>query len=62
MLTLEQEVAELGRLLVGKTVARIWRHRPSELVLEFVDGTRLFIDHKTDSLEISVTGADDRSP
>ena len=58
----EQQVAELKRLLVGKTVAHIRRHRKSELLLEFTDHSRLFVNIGDNGLEFSVTGTEDENP
>ena len=55
-MTLEDEAKRLNELLVSERVARIWRHRTSELVIEFESGTRLFVDSTSDrELEFSVT-------
>ena len=43
-------------MLVGKVVAKVLRAREKEVCVEFTDGTRLFIDHKTDNVELSITG------
>jgi hypothetical protein len=55
-MTLEEEAEGLQRLLEGKTVRKIWRHRLKELAVEFDDGTRLFVDMFDDRLDFSVTG------
>ncbi len=57
MMSLTEEQAALERLLSGRTVAKIFRHRERELVLEFSDGARLIVDAQT-PLELSVTGDD----
>jgi hypothetical protein len=57
MLTLEEEAAELNRLLAGKIVKRIHRQRSTELAIEFMDQTRLFVDWKTTEIEMSVAGS-----
>lgn len=47
-------VRRLGALTAGLTVARVLRADEHELVIEFADGTRLFV--RADAgLEISVT-------
>jgi hypothetical protein len=56
---LEEEAAAVTRLLAGKVVRIIRRHRDAELLVEFTDGARLFIDGKLDGLELSVTGVQD---
>lgn len=53
---LELEARKIGDLLRGKTLKEAKRHRPTELVLEFDDGTRLYVDKKDDGLEFSITG------
>lgn len=56
-MTLENEAQRLTELLSGKAVTKVWRHRNSELAIEFMDGTRLFIDGPNqEPLELSVTG------
>src|SRR3569623_1764035 len=42
--------------LAGKVVARVERYRNSEMLIEFADGTRLFVDGTADGVERSVTG------
>ena len=54
-LSLEEEGKRATTLLQGKVVAQVWRYQPKEIGIEFTDGTRLFIDHKLDELEISIT-------
>ncbi len=49
------EARRLNELLKHKTVKTVWRHRPDELAIEFEDGTRLFVDGRTDGLEFSIT-------
>jgi len=52
---LEEEARKATELLQGKTVAKVWRHRRKEIGIEFTDGSRLFIDHLPNELEISIT-------
>jgi hypothetical protein len=47
-------------MLTGKVVARVVRHRPGEVLIEFTDGTRFFADISSDGLELSITGAEGR--
>jgi hypothetical protein len=55
-MTLAQEAARAQRLLSGKRVAQVRRHRASEIILEFSDGTRLFIDGRDKAeIELSIT-------
>jgi hypothetical protein len=56
-MTLEEEEQRLNQLLVGSRVARISRRRPREIVIEFENGARLFVDAANEGgLECSVTG------
>ena len=59
MENLEEEANELTRLIRGKAVKVIRRHRVSEVMLEFHDGSRLFANTTRDGLELSVTGGDE---
>lgn len=52
---LDAESARATTMLQGKTVARVVRHRPTELLIEFVDGTRLFVDRAEAGVELSIT-------
>jgi hypothetical protein len=56
MVDLKDEAAKLTDLLRGKIVKVVTRHRSGELVIEFDDGTRLFVDNISEGLEFSVTG------
>ncbi len=49
----EQERA--SEMLKGKTVAKVYRHRKSEVAIIFSDGTRLFIDTSKNEIELSIT-------
>jgi hypothetical protein len=53
---LKAEAERASEMLRGKVVARVIRHRPTEVLLEFTDGTRLFVDQAADALELSITG------
>ena len=53
---LEDEAERASEMLRGKVVARVIRHRPTEVLLEFTDGTRLSVDRAADVLELSITG------
>jgi hypothetical protein len=50
---LEHESKRATEMLAGKIVAKVYRHRPKELLIEFTDGTRLFVDGE--GLELSIT-------
>lgn len=52
---LENEAERASEMLRGKVVARVIRNRPTEVLLEFTDGTRLFVDRAADALELSIT-------
>jgi hypothetical protein len=52
---LENEAAKLTELLRGKAVKLVRRHRAKEIMIEFDDGTRLFVDTVSEPLEFSVT-------
>lgn len=41
---LKREETDATRLLRGKVVQRVWRHRPEELAIKFEDGTLLYVD------------------
>jgi len=55
--SLAEEEQRLNELLSGKVVARVFRHRDREIVIEFDDGTRFFADASEikNRLELSVT-------
>lgn len=53
-MTLDEEAARIEQLVSGKVVKTVYRHHPNEIVVEFTDGSRLFVDAPSD-LEISVT-------
>jgi hypothetical protein len=52
---LAREAKKATKLLLGKSVSRVWRHRPSAIAVEFKDGTRLFVDKNKFGLELSIT-------
>jgi hypothetical protein len=55
MQELEREAVGLTNLLRGKIVKAVKRHRSGEVLIEFGDGTRLFVNTVADGLEFSVT-------
>ena len=59
---LASEAARATEMLRGRTIRVVRRHRASELLIEFDDGTRLFIDAQG-ALELSIAalGVADRS-
>lgn len=52
---LDRDGERATEMLKGKSVKRIARHTPAEVLIEFTDGTRLFVD-ATGALELSITG------
>ena len=50
---LSLEARRLTRLLTGKVIHRAWRHRASELVLQFSDGTQFFASRVAAGLDFS---------
>ena len=52
---LRKEAREATKMLKGKIVHRVWRHRAKEIGIQFTDGSRLFVDMETDGLELSIT-------
>ena len=53
---LSDEATRATEMLRSKIVARIARHSEAEVLVEFTDGTRLFVDLSGSALELSVTG------
>ena len=53
---LAEEENKITELLSNKVVKRIMRHRESEVVIEFNDGSTFIIDTNDKSLEFSITG------
>ena len=60
-MNLKQEATVATDLLKGKIVARIYRHREKEILVEFEDGTRLFVDQTPNGVEISIEGNDEKT-
>jgi hypothetical protein len=52
---LSTEAKRATDLLKGKMVSKVWRNHSGELGIQFIDGTRLFVDQNSDQLEISIT-------
>ncbi len=52
---LQKEAKQLTKMLKGKTVDVVWRHREEEVGIQFTDGTRLFIDQTPNGLGYSIT-------
>ena len=55
-MNLTEEENNITELLANKVVRRIHRHRESEVVIEFTDGSCFIIDQNENSLEFSITG------
>ena len=53
---LAEESDRATEMLAGKVVARVARHRAGEVLVEFEDGTRLFVDRTDSGVELSITG------
>lgn len=52
---LNKEAKRATKILKDKTILKIYRHRSNEIGIEFTDGTRLFIDHRPEGFELSIT-------
>ena len=52
---LEQEAKRATEMLKGKTIFQVSRNRVGEVCIECTDGTRLFVDHQPDGIELSIT-------
>ena len=55
-MNLVAEAERATEMLKGKVVAQVTRHRDEEVCLEFVDGTRLYVDRSESGVELSITG------
>lgn len=53
---LEEDSLRATKTLAGKVVVRVVRHREGEVLVEFEDGTCLFVDHTATGVELSITG------
>ena len=65
--SLAEEARAATDLLRGKEVKQVLRHRSGEVLVEFDDGTRLFVNASSGEVELSVTAGrlaedSDRSP
>ena len=49
------EATRATEMLRGKRVERIARRSEAEVLVEFTDGTRLFVDLSGSALELSIT-------
>jgi hypothetical protein len=59
-MNLEQENERATEMLKGKIVAKVMRPRTKEVCIEFTDGTRLFVNHNPEDVELSITGFDEK--
>jgi hypothetical protein len=55
-MNLEEETITATQMLKNKVVECLWRHREREVMIQFTDGMRLYIDHTSTGLELSITG------
>jgi hypothetical protein len=53
---LNAEAERAKELLKGKVVVRAARHREAEVMVEFTDRTRLYVDRCADGVELSIAG------
>ncbi len=52
---LKSEANKLEEILKNKTIYKVYRNRSNEVVIEFNDGTRFFIEIDGKELEFSIT-------
>lgn len=53
-MTFDEEAERATAMLEGKVVARVARHDDNEVMVEFADGSRLFVSSQS-ALELSIT-------
>ena len=53
---LNSEAEKATKMLQGKTVSKILRYQKAEVLIEFSDGSRLYVDKSDTGLELSITG------
>lgn len=58
---LQDEARSATELLRGKVVSRVFRHRQTEVGIEFTDGARFFVDKGSDGVDLSVADGTQRS-
>jgi hypothetical protein len=56
---LATDAKKVTRVLAGKTVKAVRRHRTTELLILFTDGTRLLVDRTTEGLELTMANESD---
>jgi hypothetical protein len=54
-MNLEKEAQRATQMLKHKVFDVLRRHHKGEVVIQFTDGTRLFVDQQPDGLELSIT-------
>ena len=52
---LEEEAKRATELLKGKIVSSVARNREDEVLINFNDGTKLFVDTSGNRIELSIT-------
>jgi len=52
---LRKDALQTTRMLKGKTVYVVRRHRNEEVCIQFTDGTTLFVDQTPNGLDFSIT-------
>lgn len=57
-MSLDEEAVRATKMLVGRLVSHVRRFRSNEVLVEFADGTRLYVDSSA-SVELSITSNDD---
>jgi hypothetical protein len=53
---LKRDARSATRMLKGKVVHRVWRHREAEIGVQFTGGTQFFVDRSDSGVEISIVG------
>jgi cytoskeletal protein CcmA (bactofilin family) len=53
---LAAEAERITALLKGKAVQRVWQHRPEAMGIEFADGTKLYVEKRSDGLDVNIIG------
>ena len=58
ILELEKQGPRIAELLKGLSIESCYRNKSTELIIQFSNGARMFID-SSEPIEISITGVDD---
>lgn len=56
---LDAEAERASELLKGKVVACVKRFREGEVLVEFEDGSRRYVDRSEGGVELSITGGNE---